>query len=316
MHLYQASAGDEVTSMVMTELRKFAPFLEYLHFFKEDGSGATERKGDDIDGQLATRVIGDDFTAKTVAPSYGTFALKILGRNVRIDIAYEERGGDVPSEFKVKLKNWSFNAGRSMSYFLIDGDSTTDATQFNGLRKIISLLDAAGVSDRIISPWTNGLEVPLGNASTERKAQQQFIEALEELVGAVEGGADFLMMDYTLLTRLSSVARDMCTISLNEFGARVGDFQGVPIVPTYKKYDGSRIIPYDETVGTSTDCTSVFAAKSAEKAHLTAMTTKTGLKVYPMEKIGNFYQHMVQLQMDMAALSNRCVAQLKGPRLG
>ncbi len=201
-------------------------------------------------------------------------------------------------------------------YFILDGNASTDAEQFNGLRRIIALLAAADVSDRVISPWTNGLEVPLGNANTERKAQQQFIEALEQLIQAVEGGADFLMMDGQLLTRLSSVAKDMCTVSLNEFGARIGDFQGVPIVPTGKRYDGTKLIPFDEEVGTSTDCTSVFAVKSGEKQHLTAMTTRTGLKVYPMEKLGNFYQHMVQLQMDMAALSNRCVAQLRGARLG
>jgi hypothetical protein len=317
MLLFQASAGDAVTSMVLSELRKYAPVLEYLQFFKADGSGATERYGDDIDGTLATRTIGNDFSTKDVEPDYGTFALKILGKNVRIDIAYEERGGDVPSEFQIKLKNWAMNAGRNFMYYLIDGNATTDATQFNGLRKIIALLDAAGVSDRVISPaGDNGLQIPLGNDNTARKAQQQFLELLDNVIESVDGGANCLMMDGLLLNRLSAVAKEMTTITLNQYDAIVGSYKGIPVVPTSRKYDGTRIIPWSETVGTSTDCSSVFAFHSAEKADLTAMTTRTGLKVYPMEKVSNFYQHMVQLQMDIAALSNRCVAKLEGLRLG
>lgn len=317
MLLYQASAGDAVTSMVLNELRKWAPFLEFLHFFKADGSGATERYGDDIDGTFATRSIGEDFDSQAVAPEYGTFALKILGKNVKIDIAYEERGGDVPSEFQIKLKNWAMNAGRNLMYYLIDGNSATNSEQFNGLRKIIALLVAGGVDDRIISPaGGNGIAIPLGNDNTARKAQQQFLELLDNLIESVDGGANCLMMDGLLLNRINAVAKEMCTITLNQWGATVGDYKGIPIVPTSRKHDGSRIIPWTETVGTSTDCTSVFAFNSQEKANLTAMTTRTGLKVYPMEKVGNFYQHMVQLQMDMAALSKRCAAKLEGVRLG
>lgn len=324
MFLYQISGGDPVTSMVMTEMRKNAPALEFLHFFKAPGSSAHERMADDIDGTLVTRTIGNDFATQDFTPGYGDFALQILGKNVRLDIAYEERAADIPSEMMLKLKNWALNAGRNFMYYFIDGDSTADngATppvslhQFNGLRKIIALLVAAGDSGRIITLGSGaGLQVSLGNSDAARVAQQKFIEGIDNLIESVDGGADCLMMDGQLLTRLSTVARDQCTVSLNEFGAKIGDYNGVKIVPTGRKHDGSRIIPFSETVGASTDCTSVFAFKSGEKIDLTAMTTGVGLKVYPMEKVGNFYQHMVQLQMDMAAMSKRCVAKLGGVRL-
>jgi hypothetical protein len=323
MLLYQISAGDPVTARVMGGLRKNAPIIDVLHFFRQPGSGAHERYGDDIDGTFDTRGIGNDFDTQTVAPGYGDFALKIIGKNIRLDTAYEERGGDVPSEFLLKLDNWSENGGRDLMSQFINGDSDADdgATppvnlgQFDGLRKHIATLVTAGDSTRVISLGSAGLQVALGNDTTARLAQQKFVEGLENLIESIDGGADCLMMDGRLLTRLSTVARDQCVISLNEFGARIASYNGVKIIPTGRKYDGSRIIPFNETVGASTDCGSVFAFKSAEKAHLTAMTTNVGLKVYPMQKIGNFYQHTVQLQLDVKPLSKRCVAKLAGVRI-
>jgi hypothetical protein len=314
MLIYQASAGDAVTAMTLNELRKFCPMLEHLHFFKEDGSGAVERLGDDINGTITNRAVGSPFTTDDVAPDYGNFALKILGKTIRLDVAYEERGGDVASEFELKLRNWAQNAGRNLQYKLINDTSAT-ANQFNGLRKIIADLVTGGDSTRVITAATNGHQVVLGNDNAAKTAQQKFIEFIDMLIDAIDGDAGCLMMDNQLLTRLSSVARDQCIISLNEWGAKVGSYNGVPIVPTSRAYDGSRILPFTETVGTATDCTSVFAFKSSEKADLTCMTTRSGFKVYPIQKVGNFYEVMPQLQMDMAALSKRCVAQLKGIRI-
>ncbi len=325
MLLYKASAGDPITTMVLGEMRKNAPILEHLEFFKAPGSASRERFGDNIDGTLGTRTIGHDFASQDVSPNYGDFALKILGKNITLDTAYEERGSDIPSEFQLKLTNWAYNAGRNLMYYMIDGDSDADdgatppvnLNQFDGLRKIIADLVTAGDTTRVINLGTgNGLQVLLGNDNTARTSQQKFIEGLQLLISSVDGGADCLMMDDIMLTRLSTVAKEMCVITINEYGARVGNFAGVPIVPTSFKFDGSRIIPFTETLGTSHDCGSIFAFKSREKADLTAMTTAVGLKVYPMQKIGNFFQHTVQLQMDMKALSKRCVAKLGGIRLG
>jgi hypothetical protein len=323
MFLHQISGGDPVTSMVINNLRKYCPVLDYLHFFRQPGSGAHERFGDDIDGTFATRTIGTDFSAQAVSPNYGDFALKIIGKNVTLDTAFEERGGDVPSEFQTKLKNWSENAGRNLMYYLLDGDSDADngatppvnLNQFDGLRKHIATLVTAGDTTRVISLGSAGLQVTLGNDNTARTAQQKFVEGIDELIGSIDGGADLLLMDNKVLTRLSTVAKEQCQITLNQFGTKIGNYNGVPIVPTHTNYDGSRIIPFTEHVGASTDCGSVFAFKSAEKAHLTAMTTSVGLKVYPMEKVGQLYQHMVQFQMDMQPLSKRCVAKLAGVRL-
>jgi hypothetical protein len=315
MLLFQASQGDELTQMVLTELRKHCPALEYLHFFRESGSGSTERYGDDINGTFGNRSIGEAFAEQTVAPVYGNFALKILGRTIKLDVAYEERGGDVPSEFRLKLKNWGENAGRDLMGKLLNDNATTDAEQFNGIRKLLADQVTAGDATRVITAATNGLQVVLGNDNTAKTAHQKFVELIEELCDAVDGGPNLILMDMKVLTRLSTVAKDQCSISLNQFGATIGDFRGIPIVPTGRTYSGARIIPATETVGTATDCTGIFAFRSSEKSNLTAMTTPVGFRVYPMQKVGSMYEVMPQLQMDLGALSKRCIAKLAGIRL-
>jgi hypothetical protein len=322
MLLNKASASDELTTMVVAELFKYCPALSYLHFFKEPGNGTTEPYGADVDGTFENRALGSAFGSATLAPAYGTFTLKIIGKTIQLDVAYEDRyfgnvaaaAAGIASEFSRQLKSWAENAGRNLMYKILNDTSAT-ANQFNGIRKIIADQVTAGDSTRVISSGTNGHQIVLGSDNAATLSQQKFIEYLDQLIDSVDGGADYILMDNALLTRLSSVAKGLCTVSLNDWGAKVGDYNGTPIVPTSRNYDGTRIIPFTETVGTSTDCTSVFAVRSREKAGLTCMTTNSGLFVYPMKQVGNFYQVMPQLQMDMAALSKRCVAQLKGIRI-
>lgn len=323
MLLQQASASDELTAMVVAELYKWCPALSYLHFFKEPGNGTTEPYAADNNGTFENRALGSAFGTTALAPAYGTFALKIIGKTIQLDVAYEDRyfgnvaaaADGVASEFKRQLKNWAENAGRNLMYKLLNDTSVT-ANQFNGIKKIIADQVTAGDATRVISSGTNGHQVILGSDNAATLSQQKFIEFIDQLIESVDGGADYVLMDNQLLTRLSSVAKGLCTVSLNEWGAKIGNYNGTPIIPTLRNYDGSRIIPFTETIGTSTDCTSVFAVRSREKADLTCMTTASGMKVYPMQKVGNFYEVMPQLQMDMAALSKRCVAQLKGIRIG
>lgn len=324
MYLRQASASDELSAMVLNQLYKYAPVFNYLHFFSAPGAGTTERYGDDIDGTFDNRPIGEDFASQTLAPNYGTFALKIMGKNIKLDTAYEERGGDVPSEFKLKLSNWGENAGRDFMNKVINDDSDDDdggdpavsEYHFDGLKAIIADQVSAGDTSRIVSAGTNGLALVLGNDNTARTAAQKAIEKIEELIASIDGSPDCLIMDHTLLSRLRSMDKERFSVVTNADGTRTGAFDGLPIIPASRKYNGDRIIPYDETVGTATTCTSVYAFKSAEKAHLSAMTTTKGFNISPMQKVGNFYQVTPQLQLDIQPLAKRCVARLKGFYLG
>jgi len=315
MLLYQISGGDKPTQDVVTQLRKYCPILGYLHFFAQDGSSAHERFADNIDGTFDTRSTATSFDSQTLTPVWGDFVLKAYGKTVSLDTLIEEQGFTVASEMAIKLLSWAENAGRSLQARLLDDNTTNNAEQTNGLKRLVALATATDATRTLTAGGENGLQVLTGNDNTARKSQQALVENLKNLVANV-GGANCLLMDFALLSRLSTVASDICQIKMSEFGTQIGEFVGVPVVPLWNKFDGSPIMPWTETVGTSADCGSVYAFRSDTKAHLTAMTTKVGLKVYPMQLVTDKYQHLIQFQMGLGTLSSQCIGRLAGIRLG
>ncbi len=315
MFLYQISGGDKPTQDVISAIRKYAPILNYLHFFAQDGSSAHERFTDNIDGTFDTRSTATSFDTEEFTPVWGDFILKAYGKTVKLDTLVEEQGFAVASEMAIKLLSWAENAGRSLQSRFMDDSTAVNAEQTNGLKKLVALATVSDATRTLNAGGDNGLQVLTGNDNTARKSQQALVEQIKNLIANV-GGANCMLMDFALLSRLSTVASDICDITLNEFGVQIGNFLGVPIVPLWNKFDGTPIMPWTETVGTSTDCNSVYAFRSGEKAHLTAMTTKAGLKVYPMQLVTDKYQHLVQFQMGLGTLSSQCIGRLKGIRLG
>jgi hypothetical protein len=313
MLLHEISGSDEVTRLVMDEVRRNAPLLDQIQFFTEPGGAANKRKDAAINTAAEFRALGSDFNKTEGAPAYAAYALKVFGKTLKVDRAYEERGSDIPSEFKRQLKAFARTLGKNMQYYLLLGDVAVSALQFNGMKKTIAGLAA---SQTIADMGVNGLQVVTGSDNAARVAQQKFVESLNNLISAVDGGASCLVMNSKVWSRLSTIARDSVSTTTNEFGRKIFVYNDTPIVHAGYAYDGSDILPQTETRGTSTDCSSVYALRSEEDAFWSLMTTKSGLKVYPMMQVGNFYEQTVELQCDSGEpLNARALAVMPGVRL-
>ncbi|NMW18048.1 MAG: hypothetical protein HKK66_03280 [Chlorobiaceae bacterium] len=314
MYLHQISGGDEVTRMVVEEVRRNAPLLDVIQFFVEPGGAASLRKDADINTAAAFRAIGSDYGTNDVAPVYAAFALKIFGKTLRVDRAFEDRGSDIPSEFKRQLKAFARTLGKNLQTYLLTGDHTVSALQFDGMKKAIAGLNA---TQTLTNLGDNGLQIVAGTDNTAKKSHQQFIEALNDLIAAIDGGASALVFNSKIWSRLSTVARDNVSTTTDEFGRQIDHFNGVPIIPAGFKYDGSDNLPLTETKGTSSDTTTIYALRSEEAAYWSLMTTRSGLKVYDMKLVGNFYEQTIELQADSGeAFNGRALACLPGVRLG
>ena len=313
MYLHEVSGGSESTTMVVGEVRKNAPLIDRIHFFVENGGAASKRKDANTPDGGSFRAIGSDYTPKVGAPEYAAFALKIFGDTLRVDRAFEERGGDIPSEFKRQLKDFGRKLGKNLQKYLIIGDSTVSSLEFNGMKKTIAGMGATQTLDVL---GENGLQVQMGNGNAEKKSQQQFVEALRVLIRSVDGGAESLTMNSLVWGRISTIARDHVHTTTDEFGRLVDHFDNVPIVHAGYALDGSEILPQTESLGTSNDCSSIYALRSEEAAYWSFMTTRVGLKVYDMKLVGNFYEQTVELQMDSGEPMNaRSLAVMPGARL-
>ena len=311
--IYDVSASDELSRLVLDNMRVSAPLLNHVHFFYKPGTSAKVRKDASVDTQAAFRVLGTDYAAPVVVtPVFADYALNPLGKAMRLDRGYEEAGGDIPSEFKRQLAAFGETLGRNINEWLITGDSALSPVQFNGLKKTVAGL---GASQTLTSMGTNGMQVIAGISDAAVSSQQKFKEALQELIASVAYGAQCLVMNSKVWSRLSSFAASECSSTIDQFGNRIVSFNGIPVVHAGFKYDGSEVLPQTETKGTSTDCSSIYAFRSGEQTHFSMMTTQNGLKVYPMTMVGNFYEQVVELLTDSQSLNARSVAVLPGVRL-
>lgn len=315
MKFTQIAAGDELTRKMVQEALKKSPLLaSYIEFFKKPGSAVTVRSGgstDGIDGQ--TRALGSDYQKKNVTPNYKTATRKMLGDTIRLDVAYERMGFDISSEMAAQLARRVRELPYAFHYALIKGDPETDAKQFAGLEKLVA-------DNRIVTAATNGLTLKLGNSDAAKAAQQGFLERLDETVALCEGTNKVIMANAQVLARLNAVAREYLTIQKNEFGVPITLYNQVPLINIgdYQsaKDTYSPIIGFNETVGTSTDCASLYVASFEEEDGLSFATCDGGFMVYPVQKVGNFYECMYELIADSMLIRSSALSKLSGLRLG
>lgn len=319
-----SSGGGDAQQECVEIIRKEAPLLDHIHFFVEPGGSAVMNKDGEIQSQAGFRQLNTDYTEKDQGdPDYADFALKIFGKTLKVDRAYTKRQGlrggsdtaiAVGSELGRQRRRFARNLGRNLNEYFLTGSTAVSNLQFNGLRRAVLVQQPETQTLDVLGE--NGLQVLSGNDNTAKKSQQKFVEALNSLISAVAGGAQVLQMNSNVINRLSTIARDNVSTTTNEFGRKIKTFNDVPLIPAGYKYDGTELLPLTETLGTSTDCTTVCALRSEEAAYWSFMTTPEGLSVYDPVLVGNFYEQTVEFQLDSGEpFNNRSLAVLPGVRL-
>lgn len=314
MKFTQIAAGDELTRKMAQEVVKKSPLLAgYIEFFKKPGSSVTVRTGGNtngIDGQ--TRALGSDYEKKTVAPTYTTASRKMLGDTVQLDVAYERMGYDLSSEMANQLTTRVRELGLSFNYELIKGDPETKTSQFAGLSQLVT-------SSRTVSMGENGAQLTLGNSDTAKKAQQGFLEKLDEVIALCEGTNKVIITNAQILARLNGIAREYLTVQRNEFGVPITHYNLVPLINIgdYQsaKDTYSPILGFNETQGTSKDCASLYVASFEEEDGVSFATCEGGFTVYPIQKENNFYRCTYELITDSVLVRSSALSKLEGIRL-
>ena len=306
MRLRQISKKDVLTQRVVSVMTQYAPILMMAEFYAMVGNADSPRKSATATGGQF-RALDNDYADNQVTPQFADVALKIFGDKVQVDVAHERRGGDIASVRLTELDNFSKNLGKEFQNQFVNGDSST-ATNFDGIKKLVP-------SGQKITPASDGIEVPLGNDTTSKKKQQVFLEQLFTLLEKIDGGAQLLLMDSKTLSRLNSIAREFIRYERDaDFGIRIGYFNEVPIILSGYAKDGSLVIGHDETVGTSEDCTSIYAMRFGERSDLT-IATNIGVEVADLGKVGSHYVHTVELDAAPALLNTKALARLEGIRI-
>ncbi|MBI4499408.1 MAG: phage major capsid protein [Chloroflexi bacterium] len=234
-----------------------SPVLQVLPFIEIVGNGLTYNR-ENAAATASFWDVGDTWTESTPTFTQLTATLKILGGDADIDNFLRATRSNLQDLEAAVVQLKAKAVSQKFDDTFINGDTATDAKAFDGIDKLC----AAGQS---VSMGANG-----GTPTLEK---------LDELIDKIKGGRpDLLLMSKRSRRKLNALARatSMVQVDQNQFGQMVQYYDGIPI-------GVNDWISDTQTVGSSTDCSTIYALQAGEGA-VAGLTSPGGLQV---ERVGS-----------------------------
>ncbi|MCH7998518.1 MAG: phage major capsid protein [Chloroflexi bacterium] len=251
-------SNDVLLQGVIETIVKDSPVLQRLPFIEIIGNGLTYNR-EATAPSAGFFDVGDTWTESTPTFTQQTVTLKIMGGDADIDnflIATRSNVQDLEAavvELKAKAVRTLFEDT------FITGDETLNPKEFDGL-------------DQLTDP-SQELTMGVNGGSLT-------LDKLDELIDTVLGGKpDLLLMSRRsrrILNKLARSAGSFLETDRDEFGQMLQFYDAIPI-------GVSDYISDAQTVGTSTDCSTIYAFQTGEGA-LVGLTAPGGLRV---ERVGS-----------------------------
>jgi hypothetical protein len=251
-------SNDTLIAGVVETIAQESPVLQRLPFSEIVGNGLTYNR-ENVAPTASFYDVGDTWTEDTPTFTQVTATLKVMGGDADIDNFLKSTRSNV-QDLEAAIVQLKARAVRSLfDDTFINGDDSSDPKSFDG----IDLLCTGG---QTVSMGTNGATLTLAK--------------LDELVDTVKGGKpDLLLMSRRTRRGLNVLARESGSFleaDRDEFGQMMQFYDGIPIgINDY--------IADDQDVGTSSDCSTVFALQLGEGG-LLGLTAPGGLTV---ERVGS-----------------------------
>jgi len=228
----------------------------------------------------AFRAVNAGYTESTGSFTTATESLAILGGDYVVDRFLEQTStGSVASLVAAQRDMKARSVAAKFADTFINGDTAVDANSFNGLKKRLT-------GGQVISTGTNGAAM-----NTDAATRTAFLDKLDALLAACPG-ADAIYANAQVIALLRTVYRNTTinNYTVDELTGRplqVPTWQGVPILDAGKKADQTPVIPQTETVGTSTNTSSIYAVNFAASEFEEGVLgiTNGGLQVDPPKQL-------------------------------
>ena len=246
-------SNDVLQAGVIETVVKESPVLQVLPFIEIVGNGLTYNR-ENAAASAAFFDVGDTWTEDTPTFTQQTATLKILGGDADIDnflIATRSNLQDLQAAV-VKLKAKAVQ--QKFDDTFINGDISADPKSFDGI-------DVLTTGGQTVSMGTDGGTLTLNK--------------LDELIDLIKTGKpDMLLMSKRTRRTLNSLARSAGSFleaDRNEFGQMMQFFDGIPLGLSDHISDA-------QTVGTSTDCSTIHAVQFGEGG-VAGLTAPGGLEI-------------------------------------
>ena len=252
-------SNDILLSGVIETVVYDSPVLQALPFIEIVGNGLTYNR-ENAAATAAFYEVGDAWSESTPTFTQITATLKILGGDADVDNFLRATRSNLQDleaavvQLKAKAVQQKFDDA------FINGDTTTDAKAFDGV-------DKACAAGQTVAMGTNGGTLTL--------------DKLDEAIDKIKGGKpELLLMSKRSRRKLTSLSRatgsGILESDRNQFGQMVQYYDGIPVGVT-------EWIADNKTVGSSTDCSTIYALQVGEGA-VTGLTSPGGLQV---ERVGS-----------------------------
>lgn len=311
MLLREISPSDPLTNLALDGLISRAPVLQDVQFYARPGSA--DRVKQAREGTTAAtyfRSLNETPNTTTApTPSYATPLKKIVSYDAKVDRILQHRQEPVEDELAYQVQLESEEAGWTLQEKFFTGDDGSNAEEFDGL---VNLVDAAWIKPTA----TDGIVLQLGNSDAAVEAQQVAVEELLKFFAIVRGGASHAYMNEYLKIRWISVAKSLGYYrqSKDELGNLIEQIGNTIIRGAGFKKDGTPLLPFTETVGAATNCSSIYAVRWNERTDLTALTS-IGLKVETPYQSGNLLIANANMDMTLVLQNVTALAKSTGWRL-
>ncbi len=251
-------SNDVLLEGVIETVINDSPVLQRLPFIEIVGNGLTYNR-ENAAATAAYYAVGDTWSESTPTFTQVTAALKVLGGDADVD-NYLARTRNNVQDLEAAVVTLKARAvQQQFDDTFVNGDTSTAANAFDGIDKLC-------VAGQTVSMGTNGATLTLAK--------------LDELIDTVRGGKpDMLLVSRRTRRSLTALSRatgsGILEQNRDEFGHMVQFYNGIPVgVNDY--------IPDAKTVGTSGDCSTIYALQFGEGA-MVGLTGPGGLTV---ERVG------------------------------
>ena len=252
-------SNDVLVAGVIETIIKESPVLQRLPFIEVVGNSLTYNR-ENRAPTASFYSVGDTWTESTPTFTQVAATLKILGGDADIDNFLKATRSNIQDleaavvELKAKAVQTKFEDT------FVNGDRTSDADAFDGIDKL-------STTGQTVSMGTNGATLTL--------------DKLDEAIDKVKAGKPHLLLmsrrSRRKLTSLSRASGSGLVVSdRNEFGQMVEYYDGIPVGVNDHIGDA-------KTVGTSADCSTIYALQLGEGA-VAGLTAPGGLAV---ERVGS-----------------------------
>ena len=282
-------SNDIILQGVIETIVQDSPILQALPFIEITGNGLTYNR-ENTNPSATFFDVGDTWTEATPTFTQITATLKIIGGDADIDNFLLTTRSNVQDLQAAIVRLRAKAVQTKFEDTFVNGDTAVDVKSFDGIDKLTT-------GGQAISMGANGATLTLAK--------------LDELIDLVkQGSPDMLLMSKRTRRTLNALARATSFLETerNEFGTMMQFYDGVPI-------GVSDYISDAKTVGTSTDCSTIYAMQFGEGA-VSGITSPGALTV---ENVGSLEtkdatRTRVKWYVSMALFNTLKLAKLTGVR--